>query len=145
MATIGTALNIAGGALDADQAALDIVANNTANVNTPGYTLETPIWEQNDSVTFDGLNYGMGFRRAARRSETARRRTRFNLAQALPAAINLQESFRGLAGSALRVQQRIRLWLRRHFHQARPGHHQSWPSHSRRCHRFERTHQQRVE
>ncbi len=60
MATIGTALNIAGGALDADQAALDIVANNTANVNTPGYTLETPIWEQNDSVTFDGLNYGMG-------------------------------------------------------------------------------------
>jgi flagellar hook-associated protein 1 FlgK len=45
MATIGTAFNIATGALDANQAALDIVANNTANVNTPGYTLETPTWE----------------------------------------------------------------------------------------------------
>jgi flagellar hook-associated protein 1 FlgK len=60
MATIGTALNIATGALDADQAALDIVANNTANVNTPGYTLETPTWEQNDSVSLGGINFGSG-------------------------------------------------------------------------------------
>jgi flagellar hook-associated protein 1 FlgK len=60
MATIGTAFNIATGALDADQAALDIVANNTANVNTPGYTLETPTWEQNDSASLGGLNLGMG-------------------------------------------------------------------------------------
>lgn len=60
MATINTAFNIATGALDADQAALNIVANNTANVNTPGYTLETPVWEQNDSATFDGISFGTG-------------------------------------------------------------------------------------
>lgn len=60
MATIGTAFNIATGALDADQAALDIVANNTANVNTPGYTLETPTWQANDSTSFNGISFGMG-------------------------------------------------------------------------------------
>ncbi|MGC2639104.1 MAG: flagellar hook-associated protein FlgK [Acidobacteriaceae bacterium] len=60
MATIRAAFDIATGALDADQAALDIVANNTANVNTPGYTLETPTWEQNDSVSLGGVNFGMG-------------------------------------------------------------------------------------
>jgi len=60
MATIGTAFNIATGALDADQAALGIVANNTANVNTPGYTLETPTWEENDSASLGGVNFGMG-------------------------------------------------------------------------------------
>ncbi|HEX3662639.1 MAG TPA: flagellar hook-associated protein FlgK [Acidobacteriaceae bacterium] len=60
MATISTAFNIAQGALDADQGALDIVANNTANANTPGYTLEVPIWEQNDSVSFNGMSFGTG-------------------------------------------------------------------------------------
>ncbi len=60
MATIGTAFNIATGALDADQAALNTVANNTANVNTPGYTLETPTWEENDSVSLGGISFGMG-------------------------------------------------------------------------------------
>ncbi len=60
MATISTAFNIATGALDADQSALNIVANNTANVNTPGYTREVPNWEQNDSVSLNGVNYGMG-------------------------------------------------------------------------------------
>lgn len=60
MGTISTAFNIATGALDADQSALDIVANNTANANTPGYTVETPTWQQNDSVTLGGVNYGMG-------------------------------------------------------------------------------------
>jgi flagellar hook-associated protein 1 len=60
MATISTAFDIATGALDADQSALDIVANNTANANTPGYTLEMPAWEQNDSVSLNGVNFGMG-------------------------------------------------------------------------------------
>lgn len=60
MGTISTAFNIATGALDADQAALDVIANNTANVNTPGYTLEMPTWEQNDAVTLNGMTMGMG-------------------------------------------------------------------------------------
>jgi flagellar hook-associated protein 1 len=60
MATISTAFDIATGALDADQSALNIVANNTANANTPGYTLEMPTWEQSDSVSLNGVQYGMG-------------------------------------------------------------------------------------
>lgn len=60
MGSISTAFDIATGALDADQSALDIVANNTANANTPGYTLEMPNWLQNDSVSLNGINFGMG-------------------------------------------------------------------------------------
>lgn len=60
MGTISSAFEIATGALDADQAALNIVANNTANVNTPGYTLEMPVWQQNDAVTLNGTQVGAG-------------------------------------------------------------------------------------
>jgi flagellar hook-associated protein 1 FlgK len=48
------------GALDADQAALNVVANNVANANTTGYTEETPTWQENDPVTIDGTSYGSG-------------------------------------------------------------------------------------
>jgi flagellar hook-associated protein 1 FlgK len=60
MATLNTAYSIATGALEADQAALDIIANNTSNANTPGYTNELPQWVANDSVTLDGTSYGQG-------------------------------------------------------------------------------------
>ncbi|HEX4037135.1 MAG TPA: flagellar hook-associated protein FlgK [Acidobacteriaceae bacterium] len=60
MATVQTAFGIATGALDADQEALNVVANNTANVNTPGYTLEVPIWQENDAVSLNGVGFGMG-------------------------------------------------------------------------------------
>ena len=60
MATLNTAYSIATGALDADQAALDIMANNTVNANTPGYTNELPQWQANDPVTIDGASYGQG-------------------------------------------------------------------------------------
>ncbi|MGA8161617.1 MAG: flagellar hook-associated protein FlgK [Acidobacteriaceae bacterium] len=72
MATISTAFNIATGALDADQAALDIVANNTANANTPGYTLEVPVWEQNDSVSFNGVSFGTGVSMTGPQSQRSR-------------------------------------------------------------------------
>jgi flagellar hook-associated protein 1 FlgK len=60
MATLNTAFSIATGALDAEQAALNIIANNTANANTPGYTNELPQWQANDPVTIDGTTYGQG-------------------------------------------------------------------------------------
>lgn len=49
MGTLGTALTAAQGALTADQAAIDITANNTANANTTGYTREVAQFE--DTVT----------------------------------------------------------------------------------------------
>lgn len=60
MATLNTALSIATGALDADQAAINIIANNTSNANTPGYTTQLPEWQANDPVTIDGTSYGQG-------------------------------------------------------------------------------------
>ncbi|HTZ90377.1 MAG TPA: flagellar hook-associated protein FlgK [Alloacidobacterium sp.] len=60
MATLNTAFTIATGALDADQAAINVIANNTANANTPGYTNELPEWQANDPVTIDGTSYGQG-------------------------------------------------------------------------------------
>ncbi|QNI34140.1 flagellar hook-associated protein FlgK [Alloacidobacterium dinghuense] len=60
MATLNTALSIATGALDADQAAINIIANNTSNANTPGYTNQVPEWQANDPVTIGGTSYGQG-------------------------------------------------------------------------------------
>jgi flagellar hook-associated protein 1 FlgK len=47
-------------ALDANQAALNVVANNVANANTPGYTEETPTWQQNQPIEINGTQVGTG-------------------------------------------------------------------------------------
>ena len=60
MGTISSAFSVMAGALDADQAALNVVANNVANANTPGYTMETPNWQENQPVTINGLQMGNG-------------------------------------------------------------------------------------
>ncbi|MGA3262730.1 MAG: flagellar hook-associated protein FlgK [Terracidiphilus sp.] len=60
MGTINSALILTSQALDADQSALNIVANNVANANTPGYTKETPNWRENDPVEINGTSYGNG-------------------------------------------------------------------------------------
>jgi flagellar hook-associated protein 1 FlgK len=48
------------GALDADQAALSVVANNVANANTTGYTEETPNWQENQPIEINGVSIGDG-------------------------------------------------------------------------------------
>jgi flagellar hook-associated protein 1 FlgK len=60
MGTINSALGIITGALDADQSALNIVANNVANANTTGYTQEVPNWQENQPIEIDGASYGAG-------------------------------------------------------------------------------------
>jgi flagellar hook-associated protein 1 len=60
MGTINSALNIMGGALDADQEALNVVANNVANANTPGYTDEVPNWQENPPITIGTTQIGNG-------------------------------------------------------------------------------------
>jgi flagellar hook-associated protein 1 FlgK len=60
MGTINSAFSIISGALDADQAALSIVANNVANASTPGYTAEVANWQENQPVTINGVSYGDG-------------------------------------------------------------------------------------
>ena len=58
MGTISSALSIMSQALNADQAALNVVANNVANANTPGYTEETPTWRQNQPINVNGTVTG---------------------------------------------------------------------------------------
>ncbi len=60
MATINSAFSIISQALDADQSALSIVANNVANANTTGYTREVPNWQENQPIQIDGGSYGTG-------------------------------------------------------------------------------------
>ncbi len=60
MGTINAALSMMGGALDADQEALNVVANNVANANTPGYTEETPNWTENAPITIGEISIGDG-------------------------------------------------------------------------------------
>jgi len=60
MGTISSAFNVISGALDADQSALNVVANNVANANTTGYTEEVPNWQQNQPIVINGVSYGAG-------------------------------------------------------------------------------------
>lgn len=60
MGTINTAFNLITSALDADQSALDIVANNVANANTTGYTREVPVFDENTPIQIDNVQYGTG-------------------------------------------------------------------------------------
>ena len=60
MGTINSAFSLISQGLDADQAALSIVANNVANANTPGYTEETPNWQENQPIEVNGISYGDG-------------------------------------------------------------------------------------
>jgi flagellar hook-associated protein 1 len=60
MGTINAALSLITGALNADQQALNVVANNVANANTTGYTREEPTWQENQTVTIGGITYGQG-------------------------------------------------------------------------------------
>ncbi|HUX45261.1 MAG TPA: flagellar hook-associated protein FlgK [Terracidiphilus sp.] len=60
MGTISSAFNIISQALEADQGALSIVANNVANSNTTGYTRQVPNWQENPPVVINGVSYGAG-------------------------------------------------------------------------------------
>jgi flagellar hook-associated protein 1 FlgK len=60
MGTISSAFSIISQALDADQSALSIVANNVANANTTGYTQEVPNWQENQPIEVNGISYGTG-------------------------------------------------------------------------------------
>ncbi len=72
MGTINSALSVMSGALDADQAALSVVANNVANANTTGYTTETPDWQENAPISVGGISVGDGVRETGATSQRDR-------------------------------------------------------------------------
>ena len=60
MATINAAMSLISGALEAEQSGLNVVANNVANANTPGYTQQVPNWQENAPIRINGMSYGTG-------------------------------------------------------------------------------------
>ncbi|MGD0154605.1 MAG: flagellar hook-associated protein FlgK [Terracidiphilus sp.] len=72
MGTISAALGVMTGALNADQEALNVVANNVANANTTGYTEETPNWQQNAPIDAGGVLVGDGVTEAGATSQRDR-------------------------------------------------------------------------
>lgn len=60
MGTVSSLIDLARQTMMADEFALNVVGNNVANVNTPGYTRETVAWETRDSVTINGSIVGQG-------------------------------------------------------------------------------------
>jgi flagellar hook-associated protein 1 len=58
MGTLTSLINVSLGALQADQVALNVTANNVANQNTVGYTRETVNFQSADEVTINGVSEG---------------------------------------------------------------------------------------
>ena len=62
---IYSALDIAKSSLLTQQAAIGVTANNIANVNTPGYSRQTPVLSPIDPQQVNGLYFGRGVELAA--------------------------------------------------------------------------------
>ena len=92
MGTINSAFSIVSQALDADQQALNVVANNVANANTPGYTVETPNWQENQPLNIDGVTIGQGVAETGSTSERDR---------VLSSRLDQQQQFASASGSRL--------------------------------------------
>jgi flagellar hook-associated protein 1 len=60
MGSINSALNVITSALDAEQAALNTVANNVANANTTGYSRQIVNFSENSPVQINGYSVGTG-------------------------------------------------------------------------------------
>ena len=55
-------MNIAQGALQAHQTAMQVISHNVANVNTPGYTRQKAVLESQLPFTYERLKLGLGVR-----------------------------------------------------------------------------------
>ncbi len=55
-------MNIAKGALNANQMAMEVISHNIANINTPGYTRQSAVLESASPVSMNQLKIGTGVR-----------------------------------------------------------------------------------
>ncbi|MBW2642767.1 MAG: flagellar hook-associated protein FlgK [Deltaproteobacteria bacterium] len=60
MSGLGMVLNIAKGALAAQQYAMNVTGHNIANVNTEGYSRQSPILEPKQALLYQGMLLGRG-------------------------------------------------------------------------------------
>ncbi|MBW2338782.1 MAG: flagellar hook-associated protein FlgK [Deltaproteobacteria bacterium] len=60
MSGLGLVLNIAKTALSAQRHGIDVTAHNIANVNTPGYSRQSPVIEAKEPAAYGGVLLGQG-------------------------------------------------------------------------------------
>lgn len=60
MSSLGLVFDIAKDALSAQRYGLDVTAHNIANVNTPGYSRQSPVYEAKLPFPYGGLLFGRG-------------------------------------------------------------------------------------
>lgn len=60
MGTLSASLSIALQALNAEQGAVAVTSNNIANVNTPDYARQVPVFEENPPLADGSLEFGTG-------------------------------------------------------------------------------------
>ena len=60
MSSLNTSLATALSGLTAEQGALEATTNNVANVNTPGYSRQVPVFVTRDPIIDDNLTFGTG-------------------------------------------------------------------------------------
>jgi flagellar hook-associated protein 1 FlgK len=62
MSGLSSILNIAQGAMNANQLAMQVISHNMANVDTPGYTRQKTVLETQTPLSLNQLKVGMGVR-----------------------------------------------------------------------------------
>ena len=71
MGTLTGLMSLTNAALEADQSAINVTANNVANQNTAGYTRETVSFQASDAVSlsgYQGLNESVSATTVSQRS-----------------------------------------------------------------------------
>jgi len=106
MGTLNSALALAQQALMNNQAALNTTANNVANQNTPGYTRQVAIWQENDTVRIGNTDLGQGSTvgQASQRDRVLEQRVQQQTqtqtqSQALENALNQVQNIFGLSSN----------------------------------------------
>ena len=58
--SLSSSLSVALRAMLADQGGMDVVSNNIANANTPGYAREVAVFQETPPVEYGNLSFGTG-------------------------------------------------------------------------------------
>ncbi len=105
MGTLTSLMDLSRQALMADQAALNVTANNVANQNTPGYTREVVNWQPIDAFTISGSTTGAATNAVSQRDRVLEQRVQQQTqvqaqSSALESALQQIQNIFGLSSTA---------------------------------------------
>src|ERR1700736_5237919 len=105
MGTLSSLMEMSRQALMADQAALNVTANNVSNQNTPGYTRQVVNWKPMHAVTINGSTSGSGSTAISQRDRVLEQRVQQQTqvqaqSSALESAMQQIQNIFGLSSTA---------------------------------------------